>query len=188
MPRRAFCLFTVLLLAAAVASAQQDPAADYAKIREGLDELAPFVGDWSAVAKFHRDSGVVEQEGIYHIDWALEQTYLQFTVELHRKEDPSRHHGFVIYLTYNPASKRYESTYFYTRWALRVTETGMYDAASHQFRTSAFVPREDGVHDEHVRTITDFSNPDRIVYTHYSRYSNEKTERKDLEIILTRKR
>ena len=168
------------------APAQTDPAADYAKIREGLSKLTPLVGKWNAVALFHSGDKVTEQDGTYDIGWALDETYLEFRVQLHRKNDPSRPHGFIIYLTYNPATQQYESTYFYTRWALRVSETGTFDAASKQFRTTAFIPREDGVHDENVRTISDLKNPNKIVYTHYSRYNNETAERMDLQITLTR--
>jgi uncharacterized protein DUF1579 len=163
-----------------------DPAGDYSKIREGLAKLSPLVGRWQAVALFHDGDKITENDGTYDIHWTLEDTYLECKVELHRKEDPSRHHGFVIYLTYNPATRQYESTYFYTRWALRVTETGEFDDAAREFRTKAFIPLEDGVHDENVRTVTDLKDPSRIVYTHYSRYSHQSDERMDVQITLTR--
>ena len=82
--------------------------------------------------------------------------------------------------------QQYDSTYLYTRWAIRVTETGEYDAATRQFRTKAFIPKEDGVHDENVHTVTDLKDPNKIVYTHFSRYDNQSTERMDVEITLTR--
>jgi hypothetical protein len=47
---------------------------------------------------------------------------------------------------------------------------------------------EDGVHDENVRTVTKIGDSNKIVYEHYSRYSNETTERLDLVITLTRVR
>src|SRR5262249_42351362 len=150
-----------------------DAAGDYAKIREGMSKLAPMVGKWRAVAMYPDKDGVTENDGTYDIRWALDETYLEFHVELHRKGDPSHHHGFVVYVTYNPVTRHYDSTYFYTRWALRVTETGEYDAATKEYRTKAFIPLEDGVHDEYVRTVTELKNPDKIVHTHYSRYSHQ---------------
>src|SRR5262249_671167 len=169
-----------------VTLAQTDPASDYDKIQEGLTKLSPLIGKWNAVALFHDGDKVTENDGTYEIDLALEKTYLRFQVELHRKGDPSHHHGFIIYVTYNPATRQYQSTYFYTRWAMRVTETGEFDDHRHEFRTTAFIPLEDGVHDENVRTITDLNDPNKIVYTHYSRYSHEHTERMNVQITLTR--
>jgi hypothetical protein len=68
-----------------------------------------------------------------------------------------------------------------------VTETEEYDDdGAQEFRTRAFIPLEDGVHDESVRTITSLKDPDRVVYRHYSRYSHEEAERLNLEITLTR--
>lgn len=162
-----------------------DPAADYTSIRRGMSKLAPVVGKWRAVALFHDGAKISEREGTYDVQWTLDNTYLEYRVELHRKDDPSHSNGFFIYITYNPATHQYDSTYFYTRWALRVTETGQYDDDTHQFRTKAFIPREDGVRDENVRTVTDLNDPKKIVYTHYSRYSDEPKERMNLEITLT---
>jgi hypothetical protein len=104
-------------------------------------------------------------------------------VELHRKNEPSRYHGFIIYVTYNPATQKYESTYFYTRRAMRVSETGEFDDAASEFRTKAFIPLGDGVHDENVRTVTDLKDPNKIVYNHYS---HQTAERMDVQITLTR--
>jgi hypothetical protein len=161
-------------------------AADYTRIRERMSRLAPLVGKWRAVALFHDGDKVTENDGTYDIRWALEETYLEFREELHRRNDPSHHHELILYVTYNPSNRQYDSTYFYSRWAIRVTETGAYDAATQEFRTKAFIPLEDGVHDENVRTITNLKDPNKIVYTHYSRYSNQAMERMDVEITLTR--
>ena len=78
-------------------------------------------------------------------------------------------------------------THFYNGSSLRVTATGEYDEATHQLRTKAFIPLEDGVRDENVRAIIDLSDRNRIVYTHFSRFNDESAERLDLAIVLTRK-
>ena len=152
-----------------------------------MSYLKPLAGTWSTVAEFHQKDGSLAYDlGSYKISFVLEGTYLQWEVELHDKDDPSKHHSFLIFVTYNPVTKKYDSTYFYSRWALRVTETGEYDDKSKEFRTTAFIPLEDGVHDENVRTITRLSDRNKIVYEHYSRYSNESAERMNVVIKLTR--
>jgi hypothetical protein len=158
----------------------------YPKIRAGMSKVAPLIGKWRAAANFYDSEGVTEEVGTYSISSVLDDTYLQWEVELHNKENPKRRHSFIIFVTFNPMSNQYDSTYFYSRWALRVTETGEYDDAAKEFRTRAFIPLEDGVHDENVRTITSLKDPNKVVYKHYSRYSHEKAERLNLEITLTR--
>jgi len=93
-----------------------------------------------------------------------------------------------VFTTFNPRSNRYDETYFYSRWALRVVEEGVFDDAARELRTTAFIPLEDDVHDENVRTILRFTDPDHATYLHYSRYSHEKSERLDLEIEMTKSR
>jgi hypothetical protein len=67
-----------------------------------------------------------------------------------------------------------------------VTETGEYDEATQEFWTRGFIPLEDGVNDETVRTITSLKDPNKIVYTHYSTRSPAETcQRIDVEMILT---
>jgi hypothetical protein len=166
----------------------ENPAADYAKIREGMSKLVPLVGKWSAVALFHDGVKVTENDGTWEIRWALEDTYLEYRVAMHRKGDPSHHNGFITYVTYNPRTQQYDVTYFFTRSAIRVTETGAYDEKTKQFRTQALIPLEDGIHDENVRSINDLSDPNKIVHTHYSRYSNEAVERMQVQFTLTRER
>jgi hypothetical protein len=183
---RLLSILTALLTLSAIRAGAQDPAADYPRIREEMAKLAPFVGNWSAVALFHDDKTITENDGTWEIRWALENTYLEFRVAMHRKGDPSHHNGFVRFITYNPRTQQYDCTYFYTRWAGRVTETGVYDETTKQFRTKAFVPLEDGVHDENVRTIENLSDPNKIVHTHYSQKSNEPSERMQVEFTLTR--
>jgi Protein of unknown function (DUF1579) len=164
----------------------EDPTANYAKIREGMSKLAPLVGKWSAVALFHDGDKITENDGTWEINWALEDTYLEFRDAMHRKGDLNHHNGYITYVTYNPRTQQYDLTYFYTRSALRVTETGVYDEKTKQFRTQAFVPLEDGVRDENVRSIYDLIDPNKIVETHYSRYSNEPVERMQVQFTLTR--
>jgi len=185
------CVIASLILIAlawAMPAHADDPAGDFTKIREGMSKLAPMVGKWRAVALFHDGDKLTENDGTYDIEWVLENTYLECRVELHRKGDPSHHHGFIMYVTYNPATQHYDSTYLYTRWARRVTETGEYDAAVREFRTKAFIPQEDGVHGENVHTVSDLRDPNKIVYTHYSRYDYQASEHMDVQITLTRER
>jgi hypothetical protein len=49
---------------------------------------------------------------------------------------------------------------------------------------SARLPRR--LHDEYVTTLMKLGNQDKIVYEHYSRYSDEKTARMNVVITLTR--
>ena len=178
----------VIMIASTLPAHADDPAGDFARIHEGMSKLAPMVGKWRATALFHDGDKLTENDGTYDIGWALEDTYLECHVELHRKDDPSHHHSFVIYITYNPASQHYDSTYLYSRWARRVTETGEYDAAKQEFKTQAYIPLEDGVRNENVHTVTHLQDPNKIVYTHYSRYDNETAERMNVEITLTREK
>jgi hypothetical protein len=174
-----------MLFANTVVRAQQDPLGDYAKIHTAMRKLAPFVGRWRAVAIWPDNT---ENDGIWDIRWALENTYLEFRVAMHRRGNPSHHNGFVRFITYNPRTQQYDVTYLYTRWAGRVTETGVYDDATRQLRSKAFIPLEDGVHDENVRTIEDLSNPNKIVHTHYSQKSNEPKENLQVVFTLTREK
>lgn len=171
-----------------VASAVRADDAEYAAIRSHMTKLAPLVGTWNAEATFYDAEGKVRREavGTYAISWALDETYLEWRVDLRRKEDPSHHNGFVIFLTFDPRDSAYHLTYFYTRWALRVSEQGQYDDATQELRTTAFIPDEDGKRDEHVRTILSLASPTRLVYTHFSRYEDEAAERRDLVIVLTK--
>ena len=180
-----FCFGILALLGpiGPVRAADAGSISDYARIRAGMNKLSPLLGKWRADAVFADGH---ENVGTYDVHWALDDTYLEMEVDFHRKNDASQHHGFVIYLTYNPATRHYESTYFYTRWAMRVTESGEFDDVADEFRTTAFIPLEDGKRDEHVRTITELKNPNRIIYDHYSRYSDQAAERMDVRITLTR--
>lgn len=168
-------------------AAPQRRADDAQAIFSNMSYLKPLVGAWRAVAEFHEKDGSLTYDlGSYKISIVLDGTYLQWEVELHDKDDPSKHHSFLNFTTYNPVTNKYDSTYFYSHWALRVTEIGEYDDKSKEFRTTAYIPLEDGVHDENVRTITSLSDHNKIVYEHYSRYSNESAERMNVVIRLTR--
>jgi hypothetical protein len=167
----------------------QGRADDTAAILSNINHLAPLVGTWKAVAEFHERDGTLRyNDGTYEIAPVLEGTYLKWEVALHRREDPKRRHSFWIFTTFNPQSGEYDETYFYSGWALRVTETGEYDPQLKEFRTKAFIPLEDGERDENVRTITRLADKNKIVYLHYSRYNNEAAERMDVQITLTRLR
>jgi hypothetical protein len=166
----------------------QDRSSDAQIILRNMVYLKPLIGTWNAVVRFHeRDGSITEEEGTYRISSVLENTYLQQEVEFRAKNNPGRHHSFLIFITYNPVTKKYDSTYLYGGSALRVTETGEYDDKTKEYRTTAFIPREDGSHDENVRTITKLRNDNQIGYSHYSRYNNESAERLDLDILMTRR-
>jgi hypothetical protein len=155
-----------------------------AAILEHMKRLEPLVGAWSAVAMFHDPE--TPCDGTYLVQPVLGGTYLQFEVEWRRRSDHSRRSAFFIFVTWDPRAGKYVSTYFYTGSSLRVTETGELDEAAREFRTTAFVPLEDGVRDENVRTALSLKDPSRLVYEHYSRYGNEPRERNDLTVTLTR--
>jgi len=160
---------------------------EYQKIRLQMDKLGPLIGKWNVAATFHTKDSVREQVGRWSVTSVLDDTYLEFQTERHSKDTPQRSAKVVWYITFNPKSNQYEITYFYNRWALRVTETGEYDDATREFKTRGFIPLEDGVNDETVRAITSLHDPNKIVYTHYSMRSPAETcQRIDVEMVLTR--
>jgi hypothetical protein len=160
---------------------------EYQKIREAMSKLAPLVGEWNAVYTFHDKDGVTENVGTESISFILDGSYLEFQWEYHRKNDPSHFRKLVSFVTFNIRTNQYDSTYFYRGNALRVTETGEYDPVLQEFRTRGFIPLEDGVNDEVVRTITGLKDANRILYKHYSRRSPAETcERMDEEVVFTR--
>src|SRR5512141_213836 len=149
--RRAAVAFIAVL---ACLPAVGNDARDVRTISEHMSHLRPLIGTWAAIAEFRgRDGSRAYETGTYRISPVLDGTYLQWDVTLRRRDDPSKVHSFLIFVTFNPTTSRYDLTYLYSRWALRVTESGDYDPASKEFRTTAFIPKEDGVHDENVRTI-----------------------------------
>ena len=180
---------TLLLLVLAISSGditgQED---EHVQIEQALAKLEPMLGKWTTNWKFHRDGKVIERVGTDSISLALDRTYLEWKIERHPKEDPSRSYTSLIFTTFDPHTHEYVMTHFYKGSSLRVTATGEYDEATHQLKTKAFIPLEDGVRDENVRAIIDLSDRDRILYTHYSRFNDESAERLDLEIVLTRSR
>jgi hypothetical protein len=160
-------------------SPAQGQADDAQVIFNNMKYLEPLVGNWNAVMRFHgRDGSTREETATFRISWALDNTYLKQEITRPRQ-------SILVFITYNPVRAKYDSTYFYSRWALRVTETGEYDDKSKEFRTTAFIPLEDGTRDENVRTITKLAKTGEIEYLHYSRYNNESTEVMDLDIKMT---
>lgn len=185
MRKALICVVALFCVAWAAPLSADD--VEYARIREGMKKLAPLIGQWRAAVTFHDEDGITREEGTYKVSSVLDDTYLELEVERHRPEHPERRQRMLTFITFNPKSNEYETTYFYSRWATRVTETGLFDDAAREFRTKAFIPLEDGVNDETVRTITTFKDPTRVVHRHYSRRSPKETcEHMDLEIVLTR--
>jgi hypothetical protein len=179
-------IYLILGVLAATASPLLADDAEYRKVRDGMSKLAPLIGKWNAAWTFHQGDGITRELGTTSITSVLDDTYLQLAVERHNEADPKRSRKMLTFVTFNPTSNQYDSTYLYSRSPMRVTETGEFDDRTREFRTTAFIPREDGVHDENVRTVMSLRTPDRVVYQHYSRYSHEASERMDLEIVLTR--
>src|SRR5579864_3493640 len=146
-------------------------------IREHMEHLRPFVGSWNADYEFHEKDGSIRiNPGTWTVSRVLDDTYLQVQAAYHRREDPSRHHGYILYLTYDPVAKKYVCTFFFERDVLRVTEDGVFDEQTKELRTSALIPLEDGKRDEHVRNIYKLENPESVTNLHYSRYNDEPTE------------
>jgi hypothetical protein len=182
-------VFISLLLALITTSSAAQNRAKASLIREKMRALRPFVGSWSAATVFHeRQLGVAETKevGTYAISFVLDSTYLKWEILL-RRTDNGRVRSMMILLTYNPDSVRYEGNYFYNGSPLKVFEVGEYNSAREQLRTTAFIPREDGIRDENVRTVTTV-DPTRIVYEHYSRHSDEPAEWNDFSAVLRRVR
>jgi len=174
----------LLLGAISAAEAQADSVN---LIREHMEHLRPFVGNWTADYEFHEKDGTTRiNPGTWTVSRVLDDTYLQVQAAYHRREDPSRHHGYILYLTYDPVAKKYVCTFFFERDVLRVTEDGVFDEQTKELRTSALIPLEDGKRDEHVRNIYKLANPDTLVNLHYSQYNDEPTER--LQLIITLRR
>lgn len=181
-----FLMLALLSLLSARPLLAQGRADDADTIFRNMEYLKPLIGNWNASVRFHeRDGSITEEEGSYRISSVLDGTYLEQEVEFHAKNNPGKHHSFLIFITYNPVTKRYDSTYLYSRWALRVTESGEYDEKTKEYRTTAFIPLEDGARDENVRTVTKLGTGNRIEYVHYSRYSNESAERLNLDVVMT---
>jgi len=154
-------------------------------ITVNMKKLHGFTGTWKAKTTFHlRNGGTTTETGTYKIKWTLDSSYLHWEIEL-ENDSTKRRRFMLILMTFNRDSSRYEVNYFYARSAMKVFEIGSLNN-DNEFLTSAFVPMEDGQHDEYVRTITSFIAPDTLQYLHFSRFDYEKTERKDFEAILTR--
>ena len=170
------------------ASAQNRDTASI--IKQRMREVATFAGSWRATTAFHNREGQApeyREAGTYEISWILDSTYLRWDISLHGPLT-GQERSMVIMMTYNPDSLRYEVTYFYSGSPLRVFEAGEYDTTRKEFRTRAFIPREDGIRDENVRTISRITTANDILYEHYSRYSDEGAERNDFTAVLHRVR
>ena len=124
MAQRSICHWAVFIAFLATswaaphaASAQADNAPE---IFKNMNYLKSLVGTWDAVAEFHqRDGSLAYDLGTYKISSVLDSTYLECEVVLHSKDNPARQHSFLTFITYNPVTRKYDSTYFYSRWALR---------------------------------------------------------------------
>lgn len=176
------CVITAIALAAPADATERQ----YVQMRDAMRRLSPLEGAWRSVWRFYDKHGVTELPGTYTISFVLDGAYLEWRAEHRRKNDPHRNYSWILMTTFNPDSNRYEQTYFFNTWPYRVTESGVFDSKRREFRTKAVIPREDGVHDEHVRSIVDLRDVNKIVYTHYSRYSYENRERLQLVVTLTR--
>jgi hypothetical protein len=141
---------TILCAALAFASpAWPQAAGDDRMILGNMAKLKPMIGHWRAAIDYHNRDGSVElRGGDYDIHPVLQDTYLQLDADIYRLNDHAKHHGFMMMTTFNPDTKKFDGTYFYTLWAMRVTEAGVFDDAKQELAVDTFVPKEDGVHDE----------------------------------------
>lgn len=150
-----------------------------------MAKLGSLVGKWKADIDFYdRDGKLIKETADYSVHPTLDGTYLEADVSVWRNDDASKRHGFKIMTTFNPDTGKYDQTYFYSRWAIRVTETGEFDDASQEYRTTAFIPLEDGKHDESVHTTTKFQPNGSVEYWHWSRYDNETTALMNFHAVL----
>lgn len=137
---------TLICIAALICTASLVPVradeAEYVKIREAMTKLAPLADKWNAAVTFHDQDGVTEEVGTWSVSFVLDDTYLEFQTERHIRDHPERNNKIIFYVTFNPGSNRYETTYFYNRWALRVTETGEYDDRTRERTMSTTKPYE----------------------------------------------
>jgi hypothetical protein len=186
-PLRTACLAILLTALATAALAQNRSRAQI--IRDKMHELAVLSGSWEATYTFHSREGPRHDDqeiGTQVVSWALDTTYLLGETERHSPGNASKRRLQLTLLTWNPDSSRYELSYFYSGSSQKVFELGEYSAVRREFTTRAFIPLEDGVRDENVRTVTSIASPDAIIYEHYSRYSDEVAERNDLTVTLRR--
>jgi hypothetical protein len=183
---RRYLIVVGLIFAGASAAAPQ--ASDVKDIMEHMAHLRPLVGTWDADYEFHNRDGTVDivEPGTFKVSWVLDNTYLEIQTEHHRPEDPSRYWTYFTFITYDPVTMKYVCTFFYGRWSQRVTEDGVFDERTKELRTIGLVSLEDGKRDEHVRNIYRLTGTDAPTVIHYSRYSDESSERMDLVIKLRR--
>jgi Protein of unknown function (DUF1579) len=184
------CVLTLSLAfagSAALAPAARSQVNNAQAIHEHLTVLNRLVGDWHVLATFHdRDGGLSYDEGKYHIRSVLDGAYIEIESTLWSKGHPEKHHSFLEFITFDPTKAKFIFTYLYSRSSLQVTEEGEYDEAKQELRTSAFIPKEDGVRDENIHTVMRLADPHKIEYLHFSRYGNESAERMDVSFTLTR--
>lgn len=178
--------FAVVMCAVSLQSARADEPA-HLKTQQAMAKLSPLVGQWKSEVAFYDRDGVTREVGFTSVSFVLDNSYLEIQMERHVEDHPERTSKAIDYMTFNPLANKYDSTYFYNRSALRVTESGEFDDQARELRTRAYIPSEDGVNDETVRTVTSFKDPNKIVYRHYSMRSPKETcQRMDLEMVLTR--
>jgi len=181
------CAGLIAALGLIVSTGAEATPPNVKSIFDHMAKLRPLIGTWKAVIDFHaRDGSVNPEAADYLIRPVLDGTYLEWDVTVYPVSNPRTPHSFMIMTTYNPETQKYDQTYFYSRQSLRVTETGDFDDARHEYTTVAFVPREDGVRDESVRTVTRFRDDGHVEYWHYSRYSDEKSPLMNFHATLSR--
>src|SRR5215831_18823800 len=91
--RNKLILLTALVAVAALPLPGDEP--EYAKIRGGLQKLAPLVGSWKTVFSFYDKDGVTEEVGTTQVSYVLDETYLQLLVDRHNRKDPRRRRQMI---------------------------------------------------------------------------------------------
>ena len=126
MPRRLGALIACLALAA--------PATAAEPIAEHLAKLTPLIGSWNATATVYPRGGQPVSTAVDHtIESALGGTYLRWEAVSKGTALPS----FVLMITYDSRAQAFRQTYFYAGTAFWLTETGQFDDATHEYRTTA---------------------------------------------------
>lgn len=171
-------LLALILLVSPQGVAQDQD--DYPSIREKMRLFSDLVGTWQGTISFQRPERLAKDENVvYKISWVLDSTYLRWDAVFTDMKDPKRKNSHMMMMTFDPISNKYSVTYFYGRNSRIVREDGIYLEKTREFKTRGFIPLDDGVHDEYLRTITQLAESNRMKYYHYSRLDYQKDEHLD---------
>lgn len=90
--------------------------------KEAMRAWQPMVGNWQAQCQMlPKGKPVIAETGTLQVRYVLDSAYLELHVQV-RREDGKASRSYLQFITWNPDSAHYISTYFYNDWAERVTE------------------------------------------------------------------